>query len=288
MSMIVSPRNNLDAIRDGYECVCLFAFFSLMIQYLGDDTVSRRAKITGPERRKLLSPLNCFYYNPMSDMFLHYMKYGILQYVVVKPLCTIAALVSQHYGFYCETVYDFHFAMIYITIVNFISASVALYCLILKPENHWSAIDVQVGITSLLICTEMVVFSILHVYAFTYRPYVVPGVSTPIYKSLIDGFNPIDLLREIIWAFHDIGLLIRGKPVPIRDGHLSGRLERAQTIRIRKRDRFFKNRRPAAPKTPAVDPVAAALYNSVLDSEGGNRPSDQEDHVRTALLDNTD
>ena len=74
------------------------------------------------------------------------MKHGILQYVAIKPLCTLAAVVLEYYGLYCETVYDWHFGMVYITIINFISVSVALYCLVcLYSLARWLAMEMSYG-----------------------------------------------------------------------------------------------------------------------------------------------
>ncbi|KAF9138591.1 hypothetical protein BGX30_008970 [Mortierella sp. GBA39] len=323
-----------ETIRDCYEAFVIYSFFILLLTYLGDDNESQRSKITGPDRRRLLSPLNCFYFNPLHENFLHYMKHGILQYVAIKPLCTLAALVLEYYGLYCETVYDWHFGMVYITIINFISVSVALYCLVLfyqiikdeiqdhdpfmkfmcvkmvvffcywqtcllslfgtlgwiVPQDHWTIINVELGISSILICTEMVVFSILHVYSFSYRPYVIPGVQTPVFRSLQDGFNPVDMIREIIWACTDFCLLLQGKSLPVRDGMLSVKLKRAHTIRIRKVQRFFKSRKPAAPIQ--VDPRVEEIYQSTLEAEErfeAQEQQQQEDQeVLTGLLSQTD
>lgn len=137
----------------------------------------------------------------------------------------------------------------------------------------------------------MVVFSILHVYSFSYRPYVIPGVQTPVFKSLQDGFNPVDMIREIIWACTDFCLLLQGKPLPVRDGLLSVKLKRAHTIRIRKVQRFFKSRKPTAPVQ--VDPRAEEIYRSTLEAEERREAQEQqqqqqeEQEVLTGLLSQT-
>ncbi|KAF8929365.1 organic solute transporter Ostalpha-domain-containing protein [Dissophora ornata] len=320
-----------ETIRDCYEAFVIYSFFILLLTYLGDDNQAQRSKITGSDRRKLLYPLNCFYYNPMNENFLYYMKYGILQYVAIKPLCTLAAVVLQYFGLYCDTAYDFHFGMVYITIVNFISVSVALYCLVLfyqtinveiqehspfmkfmcvkmvvffcywqscllsllgalgvfKPDDGWTMLNVELGISSVLICAEMVVFATLHVYSFSYLPYVIPGVTTPITKSLRDGFNPMDMVREIIWACHDTVLLFQGKPIPVRDGHLEFKLKRAHTVRVRRRDRLFRSRKPTGASS-VVDPNLAAIYQATLESEDALDAAEHEEQARVGLLANAD
>lgn len=105
---------------------------------------------------------------------------------------------------------------------------------VFKPTEYWSVYNIEIGISALAVCVEMVIFAILHVYSFSYTPYVT-GEHTPVSKALRDAFNPMDLLRELGWACKDIYLLIRGKDLPVRDGHLSGELKRANTIRAQNR-----------------------------------------------------
>lgn len=143
-----------------------------------------------------------------------------------------------------------------------------------KPEDNWSVLDVELGISSILICAEMVVFAILHVYSFSYRPYVIQGHTTPVRKSLLDGFNPVDMVREIIWALQDCVLLLQGKPLPTRVGHLNFKLKRAYTMRLLKRNRFFKSRKPKTPVTPG--------------SEEDLDTGDLEEQVRASLLEHPD
>ncbi|KAK5816632.1 organic solute transporter Ostalpha-domain-containing protein, partial [Linnemannia elongata] len=319
-----------ETIRDCYEAFVIHSFFMLLLTYLGDDNETRRAKITGPERQKLMFPLNCFYYNPSSDMFLHYMKYGILQYVVVKPITTIAAVVLQYKDIYCTTSYSFAFGRVYITIINFASVTVAMYCLVLlymnikteiadrkpflkflcvklviffvfwqycllsllgtlhvfKETEYWSVENIELGISALLVCFEMVIFAILHMYSFSYVEYVVEGVSTPVRKSLRDGFNPVDLFREVGWAFQDIYLLIRGRPLPTREGHLSGTLKRANTRRQKNR-LFFKSRKGSSPDS--VDPSMMAVDESTLEAGGKFLPATPQDTaVQAPLLSHVD
>lgn len=119
-----------ETIRDCYEAFVMYSFFVLLLTYLGDDNETQRSKITGPERRKLLYPLNCFYYSPHHENFLYVIKYCLLLFVITKPLTTISAVVLEYFGLYCQTTYSIHFGMLYLTIINFIVASVALYALV--------------------------------------------------------------------------------------------------------------------------------------------------------------
>ncbi|KAI8348928.1 organic solute transporter Ostalpha-domain-containing protein [Mortierella sp. GBAus27b] len=292
-----------ETIRDCYEAFVIHSFFVLLLTYLGDDKAARRARITsGPERLKLVFPLNCFYYNPHGELFLNWVGYGVLQYTVVKPICTIAAVVLQYKGLYCESSYSFAFGKVYITIINFVSVTVAMYCLVVlyvtikteiaekkpflkflcvklviffcfwqtsllsllghfnvfKATEYWTISNIEIGISAILVCVEMVIFAILHVYSFSYIPYIVPDSNTPVRKSLRDGFNPIDLVKEIGWACKEIVLIILRKPLPVRDGHLSGAVKRAKTVRAQ--NRVFRSKK--GPSGSDGSEVAIAMEGS--------------------------
>lgn len=85
--------------------------------------------------------------------------------------------------------------------------------------------DIKVGIPSLLLCIEMPIFAIFHLWSFSYRPYVLGTarhdqlyghlkVEDPKYhggplgiKALADAFNPWDLIKAVgrsaKWLFRD-------------------------------------------------------------------------------------
>ncbi|KAF7555804.1 hypothetical protein G7Z17_g1894 [Cylindrodendrum hubeiense] len=100
----------------------------------------------------------------------------------------------------------------------------------LKPSSKLSRGDIKVGISSLLVCCEMSLFAIFHLWAFSFRPYV-PGARSTFYPlpdpasggpqlenkhqpasggpmgilALIDAMNPWDLVkavgRGVRWLF---------------------------------------------------------------------------------------
>ncbi|KAG0095335.1 hypothetical protein BGZ93_006036 [Podila epicladia] len=290
-----------ETIRDCYEAFVLYSFFILLLTYLGDDNMSQRSKMTATEKRQLPFPLSCYFYNPLGDMFLHKMKWGILQYVVVKPTVALVSCVLHYYGLLCPASYSWHFGNVYLTSINFVSASVSLYCLVLfymtinvdiedhgvfKPTDGWTTANVELGISALLICSEMVVFAVLHVYSFTYVPYIMPGVTTNALKSLWDGFNPIDLVREILWACEDISLILRGREMRLRDQHsLSHKLERANTIRATRRQRFLNKIRNAhLPGRTGGGARSAAGSNSTLGSTNSTTPASPDAPADAAVV----
>ncbi|KAF2674403.1 DUF300-domain-containing protein [Microthyrium microscopicum] len=77
-----------------------------------------------------------------------------------------------------------------------------------------SYVDVKVGIPCVLLTIEMAIFSILHIFAFPYKPYDIKNSSAPSayyyggflgFYALVDTFNPWDIIkagaRGFRWLF---------------------------------------------------------------------------------------
>jgi hypothetical protein len=85
---------------------------------------------------------------------------------------------------------------------------------IIKPTKTMSPGDISIGINALLICAEMIIFSIMHLFAFPWRVYQTSDLGPAVYQqpprsrafaALMDVFNPLDtikaLSRGIKWGF---------------------------------------------------------------------------------------
>lgn len=96
---------------------------------------------------------------------------------------------------------------------------------VVKPSSMIAYPDLKVGVPSLLLCIEMAIFSIFHLFAFPYQPYTLKGHGIINYswglnlenklgtnqggpfglKAIIDALNPWDLIksfaRAIPWLF---------------------------------------------------------------------------------------
>lgn len=65
----------------------------------------------------------------MDSIFLRRMKQGVLQFVLIKPLTAIIALLLEWYGIYREGELSLNSGYIYIAFVNNWSVTISLYCL---------------------------------------------------------------------------------------------------------------------------------------------------------------
>jgi len=118
-------------VREVYEAFALTSFFLLLANYIGDTPDEKRETLHRPHGAKISLPLPCLCIkvDPSSDGFLATLKYGILQYVVIRPMSTVVAIILQLHGLYCPDNWSPQRGHVYLTIVNFISLNIAMYSL---------------------------------------------------------------------------------------------------------------------------------------------------------------
>ncbi|KJA20771.1 hypothetical protein HYPSUDRAFT_42863 [Hypholoma sublateritium FD-334 SS-4] len=133
-------------IRDAYEAIVLTAFFYLLLMYVSHDPeeqkrVFLRAGLSveadniaiqkGQDVEEWVFPLGFVKWKPRDGLyFLQLMKWGVLQYCVIRPTSTLAAVILNYVGLYCEDSWGVGWGHIYITIIMSISVTIAMYCLL--------------------------------------------------------------------------------------------------------------------------------------------------------------
>lgn len=133
-------------IRDAYEAIILTAFFYLLLMYLSPDPEVQKAifrkrglskeadaecRRRGQPRRKWVFPLGFVRWKPQDGLFfLQLMKWCVLQYCVIRPTTTLAAVILNHIGLYCESSWSPGWGHVYIASIISISVTIAMYCLL--------------------------------------------------------------------------------------------------------------------------------------------------------------
>ena len=64
-------------------------------------------------------------------LFIRRVKQGVLQFVLIKPITAILAILLNYYGLYCDGDWNRHCGYIYISSINNTSVSISLYYLVL-------------------------------------------------------------------------------------------------------------------------------------------------------------
>ncbi|CAJ0839138.1 1738_t:CDS:2 [Entrophospora sp. SA101] len=159
----------VDAIRDIYEAFVIYCFFNLLVNCLGGER-SLLILLHGRPPTPHLFPVNFFLRDidigdPYAFLFI---KRGILQYVYVKPILSLLTMLLK----WANTYQDGHIA------------------------TTDSAEGISVSIQDFLITFEMVMGSIAHWYAFSFKDYIDPN-----YRS---GRMPIRYAFKDCMGFKDV------------------------------------------------------------------------------------
>ncbi|KAJ2000857.1 hypothetical protein GGI02_000196 [Coemansia sp. RSA 2322] len=118
------------ALRDCYEAFVIASFYMLLLQYIGDSSANQKRSMLGKSSLKWTFPFNCFMMNPASPRTFVLLKWGILQYVIIRPLGTLATIITHAKGVFCPSSMSPKYAHLWITAVFFVSVSVAMYALV--------------------------------------------------------------------------------------------------------------------------------------------------------------
>nr|POF05928.1 transmembrane protein 184 like [Quercus suber] len=183
---------------------------------------------------------------------------GVFQYCCIRVLFTIVSVVSEYFDRYCEASLSPVFAHIWVLVFECISVTVAMFCLVqfylqlrndlaehrpflkvlaiklivislvsssngpLQPSEKIAFSDIKVGIPSVLLCIEMAIFAVMHLFAFPWKEYRIKhnsnmltapgsgysGESPAHYQggflgiyAFMDAFNPWDIVKASARGF---------------------------------------------------------------------------------------
>lgn len=133
-------------LRDCYESTVLTSFFYLLLFYINPNPDEQRmifrkvglskeanneALRKGEDVKKWVFPLRFIKWKPADGLyFLQYMKWGVLQYCVLRPTTTLASVILDYIGLYCEASWSPGWGHIYLVVIVSLSVTIAMYCLI--------------------------------------------------------------------------------------------------------------------------------------------------------------
>lgn len=233
---LVKPAIDVDVeiLRDCYESFAMYCFGRYLIACLGGEerTIEfmkrqGRSNANTPLLEPFCEkgfvkhpfPLN-YFFKPwrLGQWFFQVVKFGIVQYMIIKTLSAILAVVLESFGVYGEGEFKWYYGYPYLAVVLNFSQSWALYCLVqfytvtkdvlepIKPLakflvfksivflTWWQGVAIAVlysfgifkgalaqglqfksSVQDFVICIEMGVAAIVHLYVFPARPYELMG-----------------------------------------------------------------------------------------------------------------
>lgn len=225
---------DIEIMRDGYEAFAMYCFGRYLVACLGgeDRTIEflnreggsgSAAPLLGQtsEQRYVNHPFPMNYMLkpwPLGEWFYLVIKFGLVQYMIIKSICAILAVILEAFGVYCEGEFKLNCGYSYTAVVLNFSQSWALYCLVqfyavikdelahIKPLakfltfksivflTWWQGIAIALlfnwgllrgpiaqelqfksSIQDFIICIEMGVAAVVHLYVFPAKPYELIG-----------------------------------------------------------------------------------------------------------------
>ncbi|CAH8562419.1 unnamed protein product [Heterobilharzia americana] len=146
-----------DTLRECYEAYVIYNFLAFLLNYLKSEYPDLGHVISQKSPVKHLPPFCCLNSWPMGRKFIDRCRHGALQYTVIRPLTTAVALICELVGVYGEGDFSFHYAFLYLTVINNISQIWALYCLVLFYRCARQELSPMKPVAKFL-CVKFVVF----------------------------------------------------------------------------------------------------------------------------------
>ncbi|KAG2712749.1 hypothetical protein I3760_04G140300 [Carya illinoinensis] len=225
---LLFPRLSLacDILRNCYEAFALYSFGSYLVACLGGERMviellennSRKQLgkqlLEGADENRSVHQKSYrnFFFQPciLGEHLLVIIKFGLVQYMILKTVCAFLAFLLEIFGVYGDGEFKWYYGYPYMAVVLNFSQMWALYCLVtfynvtherlqsINPlakfisfkvivfATWWQGVGiallsafgvlpkevkVQAGLQNFLICIEMAIAAIAHVYVFSAEPY---------------------------------------------------------------------------------------------------------------------
>eukprot|EP00002_Diphylleia_rotans_P033250 TRINITY_DN704_c0_g1_i7.p1 TRINITY_DN704_c0_g1~~TRINITY_DN704_c0_g1_i7.p1 ORF type:complete len:281 (-),score=26.69 TRINITY_DN704_c0_g1_i7:1005-1847(-) len=147
----------MNAMREIYEAFVIYTFLNLLIAYSGGEPLLVAIFLDKPTLKHPKPFDQCIASYTPNAAFLRTCKQGILQYVFIKPLTGLIALLLSFWGLYGDGEILFHKGYVYLTFINNISVSVSMYYLVLFYQTTKDDLA-RFNPLAKFICVKSVVF----------------------------------------------------------------------------------------------------------------------------------
>ncbi|KAK9129248.1 hypothetical protein Sjap_009735 [Stephania japonica] len=253
---LANPSISVDCeiLRDCYEAFAMYCFGRYLVACLGGEErtiefMKRQGRTNSKTPLLQHSSEKGFVHHPfpmnyvlkpwkLGQWFYQVVKFGIVQYMIIKSFSAILAVILEAFGVYCEGEFKLNCGYPYMAVVLNFSQSWALYCLVqfytvtkdelehIKPLakflvfksivflTWWQGVAIALlcslglvkspiaqglqfksSIQDFIICIEMTIASIVHLYVFPAKPYKLMGDHFPGSVAVLGDYSadcPLD------------------------------------------------------------------------------------------------
>ncbi|KAJ7977780.1 Transmembrane protein like [Quillaja saponaria] len=240
---LVLPESSIyfNSIREVYEAWVIYNFLSLCLAWVGGPgavVLSLSGRVLKPSWCLMTC---CFPPMPLDGRFIRRCKQGCLQFVILKPILVAVTLILYAKGKYKDGNFSPGQSYLYLTIIYTISYTMALYALalfyvackdLLQPFNpvpkfiiiksvvfltYWQGVlvflaaksgfikdaDEAALLQNFIICVEMLIAAVGHLYAFPYKEYAGANIggSRGLTASLAHALKLNDFYHDTVHQF---------------------------------------------------------------------------------------
>ncbi|KAL3722811.1 hypothetical protein ACJRO7_035075 [Eucalyptus globulus] len=250
---LVNPSISVycEILRDGYESFAMYCFGRYLVACLGGEErtvefMERQGRTAAKDPLlehysehgivKHPFPMN-YVLKPwkLGQWFYQVIKIGIVQYMIIKALSAVLAVILQAFSVYCDGEFEWGCGYPYIAVVLNFSQSWALYCLVqfytvTKDElahinplakfltfksivflTWWQGVAIAIlyalglfkspiaqalqfksSVQDFIICIEMGIASVVHLYVFPAKPYELMGDRFTGTVSVLGDYASVD------------------------------------------------------------------------------------------------
>jgi len=128
-------------------------------------------------------------------------KWSVLQYVIIRPACSIAGIICQAYNVLCESgSFDVHFANVYLEAIDFVSISIALYGLLLFYGLTKDELVGRRPLSKFLAIKLIVMFTFYQSFVFSaLEGRVIHSTTYWTATNIADGLNALAICIEMVF-----------------------------------------------------------------------------------------
>ncbi|KAH8832717.1 DUF300-domain-containing protein [Flagelloscypha sp. PMI_526] len=192
--------------------VTLSAFLLLLIEYVSSTASNHSAEnaMARKDKSALPIPFCCWRYRPTKAYFMYTLKWSVLQYVIIRPLCSIAGIICEALGVLCESAgYNPRYANLYIEFIDFISITVALYGLIIFYSLTAAELTGRRPLAKFLCIKLIVMFTFYQSFVFGWlEGTVIKATDFWTEANISNGLNALCICVEMVgfsimffWAY---------------------------------------------------------------------------------------
>lgn len=147
----------IDLIRSVYESFVIYEFFKLICVYLSPSPVKRLQILSEKPKRRFLFPLCFLTIHPASPNFLMDLKISVVQYVVIRPLMVLCAVILNSQSLFCPNSLSPRHGRFWFAVITSLSTAIAMYALVMMYVVIKKDISIHRPVTK-FIAVKFVIF----------------------------------------------------------------------------------------------------------------------------------